>query len=100
MEIPQAWRHSSNVRARERKQAGQVDRALQVEPMIEQLGKQVRMAHRLILAAHDAEWHEDAAILGGHAGDDGVHRALSRSDLVPMRRREDEALSPVVEEHA
>ena len=100
MEIEQALLHFDDVRSRQRKQPGQVDRALQVEPVVEELGEQMGVAQRLILPAHDAERHEDAAVLGRHAGDDGVHGPLSRSDLVRMAGRENEALPAVLEHHA
>ena len=58
------------------------------------------MAHGLVVAAHHAEHQLHAAILRGHAGDDGVQGPFAGPDAIGVALRQFKALAPVVQQHA
>ena len=58
------------------------------------------MADRLILAAHDAERHDGAPVLGHETGNQRVQRPLARRDRVRMAWLDAKARPAVVEQHA
>ena len=77
-----------------------VDRGLQVHAVIDDVGDDMRVAHRLIGAAHDPERHVDAAVAHRQRRNDGVQRPLRRADAVRMTGREIEARAAMMQQDA
>jgi hypothetical protein len=63
------------------------------------LSQEMRVAHGLVLAAHDPEGHDHPAVAFQHAGDDRVQRPLAGRDAVGVPGLDDEALAAVLQNH-
>ena len=68
-----------------------VDRRLHVHAVVDQIGDELRMPHRLVVRAHDAEDQVAAAATDAERGDDGVQRPLAGTERVGMVGIEHEA---------
>ena len=62
--------------------ARRVDRRLHVHAVIDHVGDDLRVAHRLIVRAHHAERQVAAPVAEGERRDDRVHRPLARPERV------------------
>ena len=60
-------------------EARRVDRRLHIHAIVDQVGDDLRMAHRLVVRAHDAERQFAMAVAERQRRDDGVHRPLARA---------------------
>ena len=73
-------------------------RFLDVHPEIDEIHHDLRVALRLVVAAHDAERHPGPPVFHDERGDQRVQRALVRCDLIRMARREIEQAAAIVQE--
>ena len=60
----------------------------------------MRVAHRLVMPAHDTKRHDRAIGLRHHSRNDRVKRAFARRNPVSMLGIENEAFAAIVEENA
>ena len=63
--------------------------------MVGDIRHDLRVAHRLIVRAHDAEREFAPACTEGERRDDGVHRPLARAERIGMVGIDDETGTPV-----
>src|SRR3954463_11746109 len=82
------------------KAARSIGSLLNVIASVDDLGEDVHVSSRLILAAHDAERHHSPAVLRDHPGDDRVKRPLLRRDGVWMTALQIEARASVLQQDA
>src|SRR5205814_1752360 len=84
----------------ERQDARLLGRLLRVHATIEQPVNEMRMADRLIVPAHDPEWHYRTTVLDQHARDDRVERPFARRNRVGMAWDRAEPGAAVVQQDA
>ena len=68
---------STSVRLALEEHARRVDRRLHVHAVVDHVGDELRVAHRLIVRAHHAERHFAAPVAHRERRNDGVHRPLA-----------------------
>ena len=72
-----------------------IDRRLHVHPVVDHVGDELYVAHRLVVRAHDAERHFAPAVAKGERRNDRVHRPLARAERVGMAGIEHETSAAV-----
>ena len=78
---------------------GRVDRLLDVHAVVDHVGDEMGVAHRLEIGAHDAERHRAAPVAHGERRDDRMHRPLARRDGVRVVRLDHKSRSAIVQHH-
>jgi hypothetical protein len=73
---------------------------LNIHAKIEHVGEEVGVTGCLIMSTHHTERHHAAPILHHHAGNDGVHRPLVRTERIGMAGLQAEAPATIVQQHA
>ena len=80
--------------------ARRVDRGLHVHAVVDHVGDDVRVAHRLVVRAHHAERHRAAPVAHRERRNDRMHRPLARRDRVRVVRLDHEARAAIVQHDA
>src|SRR5438132_8367836 len=80
--------------------ARHIDRLLHVAAVVDDVGQDMGLPDRLILAAHHAERHCRAAIPGDESWDDGVQRPLAGCDAIGMAGLDAKTAGAVLQENA
>src|SRR5205823_7436855 len=77
-----------------------LDRFLRIEPVIEQVGENLYVEHRLPVAAHRRQGVHRTLVARDDGGDQRVERPLARRQHAGMRRLELEMAATILEQDA
>lgn len=83
----------------ERKYSRHIQRFLNVQPEVQNIRDNMTMPEGLVITTHDAERHLDSFATSHHAGHEGVHWFLTRTDAVWVSMIQIEGHTAVLEHH-